>query len=326
MSVAHTTRRTNRTLPHPSARSHAQCRRGQRGCKRCHPTAATPRAAAGTAAATAAIIPTAASVVSSIHGQPADPEADQRHGHEHRGRQRARRQVGPVRPGRGVSQAARQSAAPAARTRPAPRRNGPARSPARARPGTAAPRTPPATAGNSTAAARPGADDQVGSGMPAVARNEANRASSSSAGSSRPGQRRFGGRAGGGGDLGTRAVGQGDHQVQLRIPRRIPFRLRQIALDVRIKTTTIADEAQPHAGGVEFGDFTPQEMTEQPGEVQHLGGRTPPVLAGERVDGQPLHARADGRLDGAPDRLRAGPMAGDFAAARARPPSGRCRP
>ena len=41
-------------------------------------------------------------------------------------------------------------------------------------------------------------------------------------------------------------------------------------LDVVGEAAALADEAQPHAVGAEFGDFAPQVVAQQAGEVDHL--------------------------------------------------------
>ena len=64
-----------------------------------------------------------------------------------------------------------------------------------------------------------------------------------------------------------------------------------------------ADEAHPHALAVELVPTREQQALVELHEVAHLVDRSPPVLRGEGVDGEPTHAELEGTFDGVKERL-----------------------
>ena len=228
----------------------------------------------------------------------------------------------------GLRRAGRQTAAPGAHTRPAPRRNGSAE---------IGPqhveehqlgigRLPQQEVRQPLLAG--GADDQVGVGD-AGGRQEAGERRLVER---RPGRARrpraAAATARAAATISARAaIGQRHRQVEPRIARGRRARPAPGRAGCRRRSGSRSPMKRSRTPSrAKLGDLGPQVVAQQAGEVEHLAGRPAPVLAGEGVERQPAARRGGSppRWCGAPrGRRRDGRRS---AAGRARRPSGRCRP
>src|SRR5271170_5854202 len=116
---------------------------------------------------------------------------------------------------------------------------------------------------------------------------------------------------GGGGDLGPRAVGQRDRQVEAGVGAGGGLGIGEAGLDVGGEAATVPDHAEPDAVGGEFGELGFDGAAQQAGEVGDLGGGAAPVLAAEGIEREPADALAYGGFDRAAHGFSAFPVAGD---------------
>ena len=98
------------------------------------------------------------------------------------------------------------------------------------------------------------------------------------------------------------------------------------AHDVVIEAGARADDADPHAVLVQIGEVAPDEAPHQAEQIVDLLPRPRPVLRREAEQREMGDAELERGLDRAPHALHALAMAFGARQARARAPSGRCRP
>src|SRR4051812_27133328 len=110
--------------------------------------------------------------------------------------------------------------------------------------------------------------------------------------------------------LGAPAVVESDPQVEVAIALRLALECRHALAQRLGRTVTTTDEARADSLAHEVGKLPLDRLREDLHQKLDLLGRAPPVLGGERIDGERLHTEIDCGLHRAAQRLRAGPMAG----------------
>ncbi len=109
-------------------------------------------------------------------------------------------------------------------------------------------------------------------------------------------------------DLVARAVVEGDDERHRGVVARQRLRMLDQAAQIGAEIVAAADDADPHAGGMEFAQILLDETLEQAEQERDLGRRAAPVLGGEAVERQDPDAEIAGIADRGAQRLEAAAM------------------